>query len=182
MHYKLTCFIGLILLTYSCSGAKFIKAYSSLDTKKTFTDQIFIKRDITYKVGDLGQGWELIDLDYGDLAFYSPSLGSTININSTCSNARKHYDLTILSDSLLTGFKNKQLLLRSVVSVNNDDALESKYYGEYKNAEVVMSIVVYQKEFCVYDFSYVSSKPNFDEGYKEYIDFIADFRLIENEE
>ena len=113
-NYIITPFISflLFLLINSCSTVDFIKAYSSLNTDRNFKDQIFNKRDITYKVGDLNQGWQLLDLEYGDLAFYNKSWTSTININSTC-DSTKSYKLTMLSDSLLNGLQNKKLIERS---------------------------------------------------------------------
>ena len=150
-------YLLLLLLTASCSSVDFIKAYSSLDTSKNFKDNIFIKEDITYIVGDLNHGWELIDMEYGDLAYYNKSWNSTININSTCKRS-KDYSYVLLSDSLLTGLQNKKLIERSVTTVNREDALESKYYGEYESNRVKISVVVYKHDFCIYDFSYVSSE------------------------
>ncbi len=173
--------LSFLLLMISCSSVDFIKAYSSLETKKNFTDQTFIKRDITYKVGKLNENWKIVNLEFGDLAFYNKSLNSTINVNSTCSNTG-NYNLTTLSDSLLSGLKNKQLIERLVATANKEGALESKYYGQYDNNRVKMSIIVYQKELCVYDFSYISDVLNFNKGYKEFKNFISEFELIENEQ
>lgn len=165
----------------SCSGVDFIKAYSSLETKKNFTNQTFIKRDITYKVGKLNEDWEIVNLEFGDLAFYNESLNSSINVNSTCNSSGNH-NLTTLSDSLLSGLKDKQLIERFVATVNKEGALESKYYGQYEDNRVKMSIIIYQKELCVYDFSYISDVLHFDKGYKDYKNFISEFELIKNEQ
>ena len=171
----------LCLLINSCSTVDFIQAYSSLNTDRNFKDQIFNKRDITYKVGDLNQDWELLDLEYGDLAFEKKAWTSTININSTC-DSTKSYKLTILSDSLLNGLQNKKLIERSIVRVNKEDGLESKYLGEFEKNKVKMSIVVYKNEYCIYDFSYVSDEVYFEKGYADYKKFVSDFELIENEQ
>lgn len=181
--YRLKILAGFLLLIFlnSCSTVDFVKAYSSLDTERKFKDQIFNKRDITYKVGELNQDWELIDLEYGDLAFYHKSWNSTININSTCESS-KDYNLAILSDSLLLGLQNKKLIERSIVTVNNQDALESKYLGDYEQNIVKMSIVVYKNEDCIYDFSYISDEIYFDKGYSGYKKFVIAFELIENEQ
>jgi len=182
-NHKITifvCFFSLLLIG-SCSTVDFIKAYSSLNTDRKFKDQIFNKRDITYKVGYLNQGWELLDLEYGDLAFYNKSWTSTININSTC-DSTKSYKLTMLSDSLLNGLQNKKLIERSIVTVNKEDGLESKYLGEFEKNKVKMSIVVYKNEYCIYDFSYVSDEVYFEKGYADYKKFVSDFELIENEQ
>jgi hypothetical protein len=181
-NHIITSFVSflLLLLSGSCSTVDFIKAYSSLNTDRNFKDRIFNKRDITYKVGDLNQGWQLLDLEYGDLAFYNKSWNSTININSTCDSA-SNYNITILSDSLLSGLQNKKLIERSIVIVNNEDSLESKYLGEFEKNKVKMSIVVYKNEYCIYDFSYISDEVYFDKGYADYKKFVSDFELIENE-
>ncbi|NIP37795.1 MAG: hypothetical protein GWO07_02030 [Candidatus Dadabacteria bacterium] len=173
--------LSLLLLTISCSSVDFIKSYSSLETRKNFTGQTFTKRYITYKVGKLNEGWEIVKLKYGDLAFYNKSWNSTINVNSTCSSGG-NYNLATLSDSLLSGLKNKQLIKRSVATVNKEGALESRYFGQYENSKVKMSIIVYQKHLCVYDFSYISDEINFDKGYKEYKEFVSNFELIKNEQ
>ncbi|NIP30198.1 MAG: hypothetical protein GTN99_03510 [Candidatus Dadabacteria bacterium] len=148
-----------------------------MDTKKNFKDNIFIKRDITYIVGDLNGDWERIDLKYGDLAYYNKNWNSTININSTCSSS-KDYNYILLSDSLLSGLQNKKLIERSITSVNYEDALESKYYGDYENNRVKISVVVYKHDLCIYDFSYISNEMYFEKGYSEFKKFISDFRLI----
>ena len=54
-NHKITifvCFFSLLLIG-SCATVDFINAYSSLNTDRKFKDQIFNKRDITYKLGDL---------------------------------------------------------------------------------------------------------------------------------
>lgn len=164
----------------SCSGVKFIKAYSSTEIDRNYENQIFSKPGIRYRVGLLPEDWKLIVLEYGDLAFYNGKINSTININSTCSSSAK-YNLSLLSDSLLTGLQKRELIDRSIVWVNREEALESKYFGRLDDDEVKISIVVYQLDDCVYDFSYIAHEPDFETGYKDYMNFISDFELLDNE-
>ncbi len=169
-----------VIMISSCSGVKFIKAYSSTGIDRKYENQIFSKPGIRYRVGVLPQDWNMITLEYGDLAFYNGTINSTININSTCSSSAK-YNLSLLSDSLLTGLQKRQLIERSIVWVNREEALESKYFGRLDEDEVEISIVVYQLDDCVYDFSYIADEPDFETGYKDYMNFVSDFELLDYE-
>jgi|GEM_PF-645189 len=175
----------LILLCSSCSVVKFAKIYSSADTVESRGE---LKRNIyrtdrtTYKIGSLAPGWKRIKSERGDLFFWNKHKDSTITVDSICDEIKTKYDLKALSDSLITGIKDKKLLKRDNITISSVDALYSQYEGIFEDESIGISTIVLKKGKCIYDLSYSSIANEFNKNLDEFLDFSADFEVVGNNE
>jgi hypothetical protein len=163
----------------SCSVIKFARYYASADNSSSgkLDGQVYESKDTTYEIGKLSNSWKRINIKGGDIAFWNDNIGATITVNSTC-NIKANYSLTALSNSLLIGFKDKQVIETNETTIDGVKALEGIYLGKLENAPVKLSAVVFRKGNCVYDFTYATSPDKFDSGFSEFKVFLSQFKVI----
>ena len=175
------CIALLFLLCSSCSVVKFAKIYSSADNVESsgvLHHNVYKTDKTTYRIGSLGPGWKRIKSDRGDLFFWNKSKQSTITVDSICDKVKIKYDLTALSDSLITGIKDKKLLKRDNITLSGIDALYSQYEGIFEDENIGISTIVLKKGICIYDLSYSSLAKEFNNNLDEFLDFSADFEVV----
>ncbi|MGI9534551.1 MAG: hypothetical protein ACR2NW_06340 [Thermodesulfobacteriota bacterium] len=164
----------------SCSVFKFAKIYSSSDKEngKLFGD-VYKKSSTSYKIGELKSDWKRVNIDYGDIFFTNKDKNAAITVNSTCETSKVNYSLSALSGSLLIGIKEKKLIGRDVISIDDEEALLSVYNAGVEGDKLKIATVVFTKNECIYDFSYSNISNNFDLYYNDFIEFLEEFRVLE---
>lgn len=177
-------FLVSLLFTFffnSCSVVKFARYYAAADSSKgVLKGRIYQTDRTSYEIGELADGWKRINIKGGDLAFWNEKLGSTITVNSTCNKDNKEvkYSLKALSDSLILGISDKELIHREEIVVGGENALESVYRGKLDKTSVKIGTVVLKKGSCFYDLSYASSPDSFEAGIFEFREFVLQFKVI----
>ena len=117
------------------------------------------KTELTsYRIGNLGNNWKRVKIEYGDLFFANSNKTSAITVNSSCGPNKANYSLSALSGSLLVGLKGKELIDRELVVIDGEEALFSVYDAEFEGDDLKIATAVFKKEQCVYDFK---TKPSF---------------------
>jgi len=134
-------------------------------------------KDTIYEIGKLSDKWKRINIKGGDLAFWDEAIQATITVNSTC-NIKANYSLKALSNSLLIGIRDKQMVEEKEITISGEKALESIYLAKMDNDSVKLCAVVMKNDTCIYDFTYTSSPDKFDIGFSEFKDFLSQFRVI----
>ena len=164
----------------SCSVAKFAGYYASAGTGDDgrLKGQVYTSDSTSYMIGTLPDGWKRIGIEGGDLAFSNSLDDSTITVNSTCDERKTKYSLKALSESLITGIKDKKAESRQDIQIDGQPALKSIYTGSLNNAPVMIETRVFKKKDCVYDFTYASSPSRFDSGAGVFDEFISQFRVL----
>jgi hypothetical protein len=162
----------------SCSVAKFARYYASADTSPgKLTGRVYESKDTSYEIGKLSDNWRRINIEGGDIAFWNGDLRATITVNSTC-RKKTNYSLKALSQSLLIGITDKQMVETRELTINGEKALESIYLGKLDNVSIKLGAVVLKKDNCVYDFTYTSSPDDFDGGFDDFREFVSQFKVI----
>lgn len=177
-------FLPLILFVFvfsSCSVVRFAKLYGDSDTGKEgkLSGNIYRTEKTTYRIGKLSDGWELVESDRGDIFFWNNSKKATITVNSVCDENKIKYNLKALSDSLVTGIKDKKMINSDKVSIAGTDALYTEYQGIYNGYDIGIATIVLKKQKCVYDFSYSAGAKNFNNLLEEYLEFTSDFEVLD---
>ena len=172
-------FVFFIIFFNSCTVIRFARYYASADSPKgKLEGRVYRSANTSYEIGELGDKWRRINIEGGDLAFLNDKLGATITVNSTCKK-KMNYSLEALSESLLIGIKDKQLVERNKLTINNEKALSSIYTGKLDGVPLKLNAVVFKKDDCIYDFTYASSPGNFDSGFSDFEEFISKFKVKE---
>lgn len=176
--------IFLLLLTAvllgSCSLGKFVGYYASAgagDDGK-LNGQVYTSDKTSYTIGTLPESWKRIKIEGGDLAFSNSVDDSTITVNSTCDERKMKYSLKALSESLITGIKDKEAQSREDIRIDGQPALKTIYTGSLNGTPVKIETRVFKKNDCVYDFTYASSPSKFDEEAGVFDEFISQFKVL----
>lgn len=180
---KINFSILLVILCFflsSCSAFRFAKIYASSDSKEgSLVGNVYKSKFTSYKIGTLSNDWKKIKVKDGDLLFLSDKRNSAITVNSTCEPAKFKFSLNALSNSLVIGVRDKQLLAREDIFVDSESALFSRYLSNSDNKEVNLATVVMKKSACVYDFSVSSTQNDFEPILDVFVRFISDFRVLD---
>lgn len=113
--------------------------------------------DVQFTFSPLGQGWERIDLnDQNDLAFEHPSTGSILQINGTC-KAATDAPLTSLTQHLLIGFRNRELLDETHITLDGREALRTHHRATLDGIGREIILIVSKKNGCIYDLAFIAS-------------------------
>ena len=117
--------------------------------------QYFQKGELRYRVAELDTStWRPVRFADNDLAWLGPS-GSVIAMNATCSNYGDP-PLEVLTNHLLMGFTDKQLVERKTFVLDGRDALESTFAARLDGVPIDITVAVVKKDGCVHDFTYVA--------------------------
>jgi hypothetical protein len=178
MKRLLVILIFFIACFSSCSIVKFARYYASADTPTgKLTGRVYKSKYTSYEIGELSDDWKRIKIEGGDLAFWSDKVRATITVNSTC-NQKGRYSLKALSEPLVIGIADKQLVQRNELTVDGEKALEYIYLGKLDIASIKISAIVLKKVDCIYDLTYASAPNDFDGGFNEFKEFVSRFKVI----
>jgi len=132
----------------------------------------FQKGDLKYRVAELDTStWNPVRFSDNDLAWLGPD-GSVLAMNATC----KDYgdpSLEVLTNHMLMGFTDKQLVERKTFVLDGRDALESTYSAKLDGVPIDITVAVLKKDGCVHDFTYVAPQ-GFGPKYRAQLDALID--------
>lgn len=169
-----------ILLLGSCSVVRFAKIYSSDDLsggKGELRGSVYTSGDTSYRIGILSDDWQRVSTDRGDIFFWNSAKKASITVNSVCDSNKLKYNLNALSESLVTGIRDKEMIKRDEIEIDGTDALYSEYEGIYDDRHIGIATIVLKKDKCVYDLSYSTLADSFNSHLEEYLEFSADFEV-----
>ena len=118
--------------------------------------EMFTAEGLAYRVVKPGgDGWRRVDFADNDLAWMSTSSAHVIAINATCTG---HEDppLDVLTNHLVFGFTDKELIKRTPFTLDGRDALRTVVHAKLDGVPTALELVVLKKNGCVHDFTYVS--------------------------
>lgn len=139
--------LASLLATCGCRGA--------------LRDGVYVKDTVQYRVGlPDAQRWKSLAVEGNDLAWAAAG-GHLLAINATCDN---HGDpsLEVLTNHLVFGFTERNLVGRKEVQVDGRDALDSRYTAKLDGVPVELRLLVLKKNGCVHDFSYIAPLGHFE--------------------
>ncbi len=180
MINKTSIFLIFSLIAFSsCSVVKFTKIYSSSDREKgRFRNNVYKKSSTSYKIGELNDNWIKVSIDKGDLFFASRDNDAALKVNSTCSSTRISESLDSLSQSLLIGLKDKTLLARRSIRIDNEEGLFLIHSARLDGMELKIATAVFVKGKCVYDVTYSNIGDSFDLYFKDFMELVGKFSVI----
>lgn len=172
--------ILIVIIATSCSAFRFAGIYRAegRTVDGELSGSVFTAENTTYAIGSLSGDWERVRSERGDLMFWNRKSNAVITVDSVCDENKLKYNLRALSESLVTGIKDKELLLRDNVEIDGMEALYSQYEAMADGMRIGVSTVVLKSGECIYDMSYSSMIGNFNHNLQEFLEFASDFRVI----
>ncbi len=136
---------------------------------------VFTKSDVRYRIGELPPAWQPASLNDNDLVWLAKDTGHWIALNSTC-DSYQDAPLPVLTQHLLMGFTERQLIKQETVPLDGREALRSQYQAKLDGVPIELLLVVMKKNRCIYDFTYVSPAGRFAEKLADFEQFLRGFK------
>jgi len=116
---------------------------------------VYHDAEATYRVGELGAGWERVAMAQNDLAWHSPSLGAVVQVNATC-DPSSDVPLSSLTNHLLIGFTAREMISSDPVPLDDREALRSHVRASLDGVPRELLLYVLKKDECTYDFALIA--------------------------
>lgn len=143
-------------------------------TNRQFSQGVFAKDGVRYRVGELSRSWRALDVESNDVAYVSNDSPHSLAVNSTCTPTGDA-SLQVLTQHLLMGFTDREMVSEERRAMDGRDALRSRYKARLDGVPVEMMLVVLKKDGCVYDFTYLSPPGRFDEKRDSFERVLSEF-------
>ena len=130
-----------------------------------------------YTVNIPGKGWEMIKVGKEDIALWHKQHHAMIAfISSDIEN--KALSLEMLNSQLFIGIKEKKVLRKESVIVDNQEAMHTILICEIDNHIFKVEAYIIKIEDRVYDLVYWAPPDSFDYAQNDFINLINSFKFI----
>src|SRR5256885_14977945 len=107
---------------------------------RQFSQGVFAKDGVRYRVGELSRGWRPLDVESNDVAYISSDSPHSLAVNATCV-PDGDAPLEVLTQHLLMGFTDRELVEEKRASMDGRDSLRSRYRAKLDDVPVAMLLV-----------------------------------------
>lgn len=122
----------------------------------TLRDGVYRDEEARYRIGELGPGWSTLSVaDQNDLAWHNDALGAIVQVNAVCDPGRD-VPLTALTNHLLIGFRERQVVTEAYVPMDGREALRTHVVATLDGVPRELLLYVMKKDDCVYDFALIT--------------------------
>ena len=142
----------------------------------SFRDGIYTDDIVRYRVGAAPTGWVAAEVDDNDVAFHHRELG-TIGVNSTCSDYEDVPEQALLNH-LLFGTRERVFRVQETVTLDGRGALHAIVDFELDGVPLTVEAYVVRKDGCVYDLTYVASRPVHPRGRSVFDGVVHRFHVL----
>lgn len=160
--YQLFFIICTLIALNSCVSVKLGENFQS-SAKKNFTftepNQPFVK----------------VDLDQADEAWQSSKTGNNISIFTDC--RPNSSSLKSLRSSLFGGVEDLIVNEEKTLTFNNREALQSVITGKMEGVPVKINILIFKKNECVYNITYVALTERYEKEIPIFKKFLEGFKV-----
>ena len=138
-------FVALVSLfaSFACGGP-------------SLTGDLYSDGEARYRIGELGPGWERVEVRRNDLAWRHPGLGAIAQVNATC-DPFQDTPLTSLTNHLLIGFRDREWRDQRRVPMDGREALRSRVTASLDGVPRELLFYVLKKDECTYDFALIAA-------------------------
>lgn len=140
-----------------------------------YSGDFYTKRGVQYYVGGVPAGWRLMDFMGNDIAFVAEDSQHLIAVNATCEEY-EDAPLKVLTQHLLMGFTERKVVNEELRTLQEREALYSRYLAKMDGVPRELMLVVLKKDGCVYDFIYISPPGRFEEKLATFEEILKRFR------
>lgn len=139
----------------------------------TLRDGTYRDAEATYRLAEPPGAWQRVGFSENDLA-WSDGDGSIIAVNAVCED---HGDpsLKVLTDHLLMGFDNREIVEREELHLDGRGALRTRANAQLDGVPVEIETTVLKKDGCVYDLVYTAPHGRFGVRAADYRSLVQSF-------
>ncbi len=151
MKHSIVLIFSILILFSSC--------FAGIDKQgsvTSYSNGVIYTLGGQFRVGKLSSDWKKHEIKYRAAFFVNKKDHATITIDSWCQRAVDDRSLETLTQQLLKGITDLQTLKSETITLDNRAALLTDAQGLMDGQPVFVSLAVLKKNYCVFDFFYVS--------------------------
>lgn len=133
---------------------------------------------MTFRLGEIPQGWEQIQISEAKLAFRNDAQQATALVNARCDQDGEDAPLSALTQHLFLLFTEREIVEQSLVPLDGREAMHTVLNAKLDGVPKAFDVYVLKKDGCVYDFVLISSLETFDGAAPGFRGFVSGFRTV----
>ena len=143
-----------------------------------FDGTLYKSERIAFRVPQVPEGWERIEVTAANLAFRDDARGASILVDGRCNERDGDAPLRALTAHLIMGTTDRELVSEKTVAFDGREAEHSVLRAKQDGVVMQYDIFVLLKDGCVYDLVYVAPPSRFAEGAPGFEQFAGGFHTV----
>lgn len=144
----------------------------------SFDGNVYREGPIAFTIGPAPATWRSIDVTGASLAYRDDAHGGSVLVNARCSKTDAATPLVALTNHLLMGSTERQILSQEVEPFDQREALRTKVRAKWDGVPTALDIFVLKKDGCTYDFVFTAPEASFEAGVAAFEGFVRTFRSL----
>lgn len=137
--------------------------------------QVFVKKDVAYRIGELPSSWRKFNVPAKAVAFHNDDLNATISTDAFCEGSFEDLPLATLTGQLFAGTAGHSIIKEGEFVLDGRGALRTISTGSIDGVGLKFDSVVVKKNNCTIDFVYIAPPENYEGGVKDFEKFYNGF-------
>ncbi len=137
--------------------------------------RVFIKKDLSYKVGYLGPAWKEFKTGSKSASFHNDAFGATISTDAFCGGSFEDLPLKTLDGQLFAGMGKRVVSKSDEIVLDGRGALRTVSDASVDGVRLKFDAVTLKKDNCIFDFIYMAPPENYSSGVKDFETFFNNF-------
>ena len=147
-------------------------------TTRSFDGSVLREGAVVFQIAPVPSGWRSVDVTNASLAYRDEAHGASVLINARCRRPDEGTPLVALTNHLVIGSTERELISQEVVPFDAREALHTRLRAKWDGVPIAFDIYVMKKDGCVYDFIYMGDPAAFDAGAPAFEAFAKGFRTL----
>lgn len=143
-----------------------------------FEQGVYRDGDVCFRVPEPPPAWRRVDVSHGALSFRDDANDASVLVNARCASADENTPLVALTNHLVMGTTERELLVQETEPFDGREALHSVLHAKLDGVPLGFDLFVAKKDGCVYDFAYVARRERFEAGRAAFAAFVRGFRTV----
>ncbi len=145
----------------------------------TFDGHVFRQgREVAFHVPEPPPTWRKLAVSQASLAFHDEASGASVLVNAQCRRPDEDTPLVALTNHLLIGTTERELLLQEVRPFDGREIMHTRLRAKLDGVPRMFDLLVLKKDGCVYDFAYVVPPDRADQGMPPFERWVSGFRTL----
>ena len=116
------------------------------------------------------------ELESADRAWQNPKTGNTISYMSNCDGSSDQ-SLEALFDSSVEGIEGMKVADQRKIPFSQRESLDSTILGKVDGVGIQVRLIIFKKNSCTFNLSYIGSISSYMTGYNDFAGFIKEFKV-----
>ena len=145
---------------------------------RSFDGTTYRDGPVAFQIATVPSSWRLVEVTDASLAYRDETHGASILVNARCRRPDEGTPLLALTNHLLIGSTEREMLAQDTEPFDGREALHTKMRAKWDGVPIAFDIYVSKKDGCIYDFVYMGDPTAYEEGTRDFEGFVRGFKTL----